>query len=377
MSKDIKMIHLASHMHHILFEQQFMIGGFYNWHLVFQQPNNFVSYTSPDVYNRIMDNEFNTILFGISRPEMVADTIPRVNALVQELKKSPDEIINQITRDIPLMLEERKSKDPNIKIVAHVDYGVQLWHSPMLKEFFGPHPLARILNNVDVIFTAEPVMGEWIHALTGRPVYHIPHPTNVMALKQLQDNLEDKYNHKNMKENSVRCLIHRYDNNWIAPFIVCETTINKKDPDSPMVVYIAMDGSQQFVTELRSMGCEFVEMGSPHQAWLEKLSRTRVMVDSYHSISTYGRSPVECACMKTPIVGSDITYLQPILFPEITTKPHGVLEQKKMLNRLLKDKTFYDDTVNYAYDKVEMVNYDNSRKQFEMMMEGKLEPRWK
>lgn len=373
---DIKLMHLCNHMHHILFQQKMMIGGFYNWHLVFQQPNNFVSYTSPDVFQRIMEEEFNVLLFGISRPEMAADTIPRVEALAKENKWSVEEALTNIALGMPNIVSERKKKDKKLKIVAHVDYAIQLWHSPMLKEFFGPYPLARILSNVDYIFTAEPNMGNWIHAITGRPVYFIPHPTNVLALKQMQNEIETKYR-GNVKENIVRAVIHRYDNNWIAPFIVCETGINKLDPNSPVSVYIAMDGGQQFITELRSVGCEFVEIGTPHEMWLDKLSRTRILVDSYHAINTYGRSPVECACMKTPIIGSDVTYLQGILYPELTTKPNDVLKQRQLLVKLLNDKGYYDSVVDFAYKNVDIVNYDNSRKKFEGMINGELEPTWK
>lgn len=376
--KEIKLLHLANHMHHVLFEQRNMIGGFYNWHLVFQQPNNFVSYTSPDVHNRIMSGEFNTILFGISRPEMVADTINNVREIAAKYNLQDADILARSTGQAFHLIEERKKIDKEVKIVAHVDYAIQLWHTPMLREFFNPRILSRILSNVDYIFTAEPFMGEWLYSLLGqkRDVYFIPHPTNTFALKQIRENLIKSYGGKQFKENSIRAIIHRYDNNWAAPFVVLDF-LDKTDLRSPIPIYVAMDGNQQFVTELRSFGCDYVEVGTPHEAWIEKLARTRILIDSYHNINTYGRSPVECACLGTPIVGSSATYLQSILFPDTTSEPNSLVKQIEDVKKLLSDEDFYLQVCKKAYNKVEEFNYLNSRNKFEGMLNGTLEPKWK
>lgn len=378
---EVKLLHIANHMHHVLFEQKFMIGGFYNWHLVFQHPNNFVSYTESDVRRRILEGEFNVILFGISRPEMVANTINRVKKLAEvsnideKIIESNPQLQNEITEQILKtsvsnllhIIKERKGKG-DVKIAAHVDYAVQLWGTPILKEYFSPLALTKTLEDVDYIFSAEPVMGEWVHALTGRDVYFIPHPTNVDAIKQNFISTT--------KENIIRVLIHRYDNNWIAPFLVAEKSFDKLDSNSPLVSYIIMDGNQRFNTELRSMGCEWVEGGVSHPEWLKRLSQTKVIIDSYHQINTYGRSVVECAAVKTPIIGSDATYLQKVLFPELTTGPNEVLKQQEILNRLLKDSKFYKKVIDYAYNKVDEYGYDKSREKFTKMLTGELKPTW-
>jgi hypothetical protein len=323
-----------------------------------------------------MDGSVNTILFGISRPEMVADTIPKIRAICDAHGISEQQAIDSVTKNTINLMSQRKHQNPKVKIVAHVDYAIQLWHSPMLKDFFSPNVLERILSFVDYIFTAEPAMAHYLYSVMGgkRDVFLIPHPSNVHALKSMHKGIVERYGGKQFKENIIRSIIHRYDNNWMAPYIVTNNSFDKTAPGAPLCAAIAMDGSNQFVTELRSMGWEYVEVGSPHELWLEKMARTRVLVDSYHNINTYGRSCVEAACMKTPLIGSSITYLQDIIFPKITSAPNHIQDQCDMLNRLLTDGGFVKEVTDYAYEKVDMVNYENSRNNFELMLNGGMVP---
>jgi glycosyltransferase involved in cell wall biosynthesis len=113
---------------------------------------------------------------------------------------------------------------------------------------------------------------------------------------------------------------------------------------------------------------QFVRPGMEYPQWLEFLKQARVVVDSYHNMHTYGRNAVDCACLKVPVIGSDVVHAQKILFPELTTEPNDVLEQRSLLKKLISDEKFYREVTDYAYEKVDIFGYESSAEKFENMI---------
>jgi hypothetical protein len=379
MSKNYKMLHLANHIHHNLFQDDILIGGFYNWHRVFHYPNNFVCW---DIHTpkKIKEDKPDVILLGLSRPEMLSFLPDDINRYAHygipilndpmNVERRPfgkhwghdsDIRYKELGKRLSEIMETRPLK------VFHIDYAVQMWKEI---DAFSPGFLKHALEQADVLFTADILQGHAVYAMLGgtKDIYLVPHPTNTVPLKKIGLAVESK-------ENIIRTLVHRYDNEWLMPFVA---NMPLRDVgEAYKNIMVLLDGNPQFATHLKSLGVDLIEMGCRHSEWVHRLAETAIALDSYHWFSNYGRTAVECACLRTPLVGTNCTNLQSVLFPEITAKKGHVDEQAEMLLRLIHDKPFYVETQKYAFDKVDEYGYDRSRERFIDMIEGRMEPRWK
>jgi hypothetical protein len=356
-----------------------LIGGFYNWHRVLPYPNNFVCW---DIHTpkKIKEDKPDIILLGLSRPENLAflpDDINRYGHFGRPVFEDPiqggrrafgrywehdsDIKFAELKNRLSEIMETRPIK------VFHIDYAVQMWKEI---DAFSPGFLRHVLEQADILFTADILQGHAMYALLGgtRDIYFLSHPTNIMPLKHIGAQTHSK-------ENVIRTIVHRYDNEWMMPFIA--NIPLREVQDAYKNIMVLLDGNPQFNIHLKSMGVDLIESGMRHSDWIKKLARTSIVLDSYHWFSNYGRTPVECACTQTPIVGTTGTYLQNILFPETTTKQGHVDEQAEIMLRLIHDKKFYSEVQKYALEKVEEYGYDKRRERFIDMIEGRLEPKWK
>jgi len=386
--KEYKLLHLANHIHHNLFNDKLVIGGFYNWHRVFYYPNNFVCW---DIHTpkKIKEEKPDFILIGLSRPEnlsMLPDEINRAMQMGKAVIDDPVQIIKSEDRnqrkvvhhsdgkhyELPQRMQELKTLEQVLDsrpiTIFHVDYAVQMWKEV---DAFSPGYMKHVLEQCDFLFTSEPIQGHAMYALLeGRKdIYLIHHPTNIAPLKKIG------LSKKNVKSDIIRTVIHRYDNEWYMPYLVNQAyrSCGYAFPN----IFVLLDGNQNFMTHLKSLGIDHVEFGCQHSDWVERVAETYAGVDSYHWFNNYGRSPVEFASLNTPLIGSDCTDLQPILFPELTTPRGHVDEQGELLIRLVKDKKFYRECQDYAFDKVENYGYDASKEKFLKMVNGEMEPYWK
>jgi hypothetical protein len=386
-----RMLHLANHKHHNLFQDHLLIGGFYNWHKVFHYPNNFVCW---DIHTpkKIMEEKPDFILVGLSRPEMLSflsedienalrSGVNLVNDPMQIGRRpfgktvyhpSHDNIaksgVSPLENTMNQLSNLEKVMDVKSLKIFHIDYAVQMWKEV---DVFAPGFMRKVLESADYLFTADDAIGNAMYTLLAgsRDIYLIPHPTNVFAIKEITRDIKEK-------DQIIRCLVHRYDNEWYVPFLanfplrLCN--------DAYKMIMVLFDGNPQFGTHIKSLGADHVEYGVRHSQWIrERLAKTYACLDSYHWFNNYGRSVVECAASRTPIVGCDCTVLQPILFPELTTNRGCIHEQAELLLKLMYDKPLYKKCQEYAYNKVDDYGYDNSRQKFLQMVNGEMEPKWK
>lgn len=230
------------------------------------------------------------------------------------------------------------------KLVICIDYAIELWQG-----VFQPHLLERELMQADMIFVSEPTMLSYVRALLNdrKPVFHIVHPTQVEDLQKLRKPIE-------MRTDEIVTIVHRYDNNWLAPYLV-----TKDLKWNNHVVLLDARQEVQLYAYFKYMrsGFEFLK-------YLDWASRKKVVLDSYHKIHTYGRSPVDNACIGLPNVGTDWTYSQKYLWPLLTTKPGYLRDQTEIIKRLMTDNTFYKDVIDEATEKIKDFNYENRKKEF-------------
>ena len=114
---------------------------------------------------------------------------------------------------------------------------------------------------------------------------------------------------------------------------------------------------------------QYTVNGLPYPQFMEMLSHSKIVTDSYHKMHSYGRIPVECACLRTPIVSTDWVTSATELWPETTVPAGDVLAQRDMAQRLIDDPKFYKEVADLAYDRVESCGYENSLKNFIEMIE--------
>ena len=387
MKENLKLLHLANHIHHGLFQDDIVIGGFYNWHRVFHYPNNFVCWDK-HTPKKIKEDNPDIILIGLSRPEILSMLPEEINRAIksgQGIVTDPLQISrmganktvlshhsDNNLRTLPRRLSEIQSVIDDVMEtrplkVFHIDYAVQMWKQV---DSFSPGYMKHVLEQADILFTADISQGNAMYALLGgkKDIYFISHPTNIIPLKSIA-------NKHTTKSPLIRAIIHRYDNEWYMPYLV-DFPLREIDAAYKYIMLL-LDGDPNNVTNLKSNGVDFVETGKRHTEWLHTLVDTFACVCSYHWFTNYGRSSVECAALKTPMVGSESTYLQNILFPELTSERGYVDDQAEMLLKLMTDPKFYKECQDYAFDKVEDVSYDSSKRKFLEMVNGEMEPRWK
>ncbi len=286
-----------------------MIGGFYQWHQAMN--GNFSLYTAKQ--NEL--ENYDIIFIGMSRPELEGVTASRIR--------------------------EKLGNNSKTKLVICIDYAIELWQG-----VFQPHSLEHELMQADMIFVSEPMMQSHVKALLNdrKPVFHIPHPSNLDAMRQY-------YKPKDLRTEEIATIVHRYDNNWLDPFLV-----TKDLPWNNHVVLL----DPNIMVHLYAF-FQYMKPGFEFTQYLDWISRMSVCLDSYHKIHTYGRTAVDNACLQLPTVGADWTWAQKYLWPDLTAEAGDVYAQKQMIQRLFAEPEFYDDCVEKAMEKVELFSYENRR----------------
>jgi len=289
-----------------------MIGGFYNWHRAFNGEFHLYKAKEDELEN------YDIVFIGMSRPELEGVTASRIR--------------------------EKIGWNSKTKLVICIDYAIELWQG-----VFQPNLLERELMQADMIFVSEPTMLSYVRALLNdrKKVFHIVHPTQVEDLQKLRKPID-------MRTDEIVTIVHRYDNNWLAPYLVT------KDLKWNNHV-VLLDGKQEMYLYAYF---KYMKSGFEFLKYLDWASRKKVVLDSYHKIHTYGRSPVDNACIGIPNVGTDWTYSQKYLWPKLTTQPGYLRDQTELIKKLMTDNSFYKDVIDEATEKVKTFNYENRKKDF-------------
>lgn len=328
----VRFLHLAFHIHQQLFFDGMMISGFYNWHRVFEAMQNDQPLKNPNYYGKFGYwhqeedhlNDYDIIFIGISSPELIGN--------------------------LASSIREKIGVNSKTKLVANVDYAVEMW-----PQAFNLTHLRHELLQCDYIFAAENAMVSHLEALTNRKIHSFSHPTDIRQLKNFGKPIDQR-------NNRMLSVVHRYDNNWQDLYLATKDIAGIENHA------VLLDPS-------RKIDClpyfKYIVDGLPYPQFIDMLSKSKLVADSYHKMHSYGRIPVECACLRVPVVSTDWVTSALNLWPETTILAGDVNAQKKMLQKLLTDPVFYKKVTDYAYDAVEACGYEAAITNFMNMVNGK------
>lgn len=326
MSNKIKFLHLANHRHENLFRVNMnrgsvMIGGFYNWHRVFQEEGE-----GGETYGQFH-------LFKAKEKELGNYDILFIGMSLPELKGV-----------VASQIREAIGWNSKTKLVICIDYAIELWQG-----VFDPYALRQELLQADMLFVSEPVMASYVNAVIDgkKPIHHIPHPTDITSIASMALP-------KELRTNEIAAVIHRYDNNWLAPFLA---TKNIDWNTHAVLLDPSIEPHLHAYFKYLLPGQEFI-------VYMDWLARKKIIIDSYHKIHTYGRSSIDGACLQIPVVGTDWQWAQKYLWPGLTVQPGEVYEQQKIIEKLIRDESFYDDAVDFAISKLNYFSYSERKKDF-------------
>jgi len=88
------------------------------------------------------------------------------------------------------------------------------------------------------------------------------------------------------------------------------------------------------------------------------------MVYEPTTFHTYGRNTVDTACLGIPSVGSQNVFSMKHCFPEMACDPMDINKTVTIMDKVLKDKEWLQQQLDYAKQAVEYFNYDNSRERY-------------
>lgn len=306
----MKFLQVDIHRIEQLFTQTPLVSGYYQWHRVLD--------TKFALYHEVKGslNDYDVILVGMTKADERVALLSRIR----------DEVGDKA------------------KLVVCMDYAIEMWPSK-----FDPHTLERELKNADMLFGGEPKMVSYLRALTGDkiPVELIVHPTDTYGLSKFR-------RIKKEADDDALLLIHEYNDEWWGPYLV-----QKDLPYSVVAV-----GGQRIIDQ--SVAWHFypkVSKKLEYVKWLEVVSNHKCVIDSYHTLHNYGRLQVECAVLGVPVVGSNVTYAQTLLWPQLTSEPHDVFHQRELFTRLMEDQEFWHECVDYATAKVDFFGHDERKKE--------------
>lgn len=285
-----------------------LIGSYWNW---FKAMDGDVCEIAkpPESF----DN-YDVIMVGLAKYELIHCTVSRIR--------------NQIGN--------------NTRLIVAIDYAVQLWG-----DMFSLHQLRQELLQADMVIASDKFQQDALYALLNStvPVEVVPPPTNIERVIPFMTPLSDR-------DNTIGVNIHKYDFNWLYPYLVCRKLpyqktayLGAKEHEAPQMV---MEVKPYFDSYRVAMGTA---------AYIKEIGGRRAVLDSYHNINTYGRPAVECACLELPSVGSSATDAQKILWPSLTTEPGDLKGQYDILEQLMTDQTFYNCAVDHARKEVKQYGY--------------------
>lgn len=317
---ETKFLHIVAKRETELIESPIMKPGFYNWHKAF---NGDVAHFEA-VKNRL--HEYDIIFVALSTPEVKARFCNRVRGILGD--------------------------NSDTKLIVTVDHAIEAWDRAW--DLFG---FIDELKAADLIFSPIHIACKWLDILTDyeRPVMHLRHPVDVDAISSAAVP-DDK------RTDEILCLIHTYDRNWLPPYLVTKPYREKVN-----TIFLAESwGMIDEICGLHPQAAqgwtysmdEETEKVRHRKSFVKWMARHKVIIDSYEYIHSMGRVQIDGACLGIPVIGSANVEAQADLWPDLTTEPGDVGEQRELLCRLLTDSDFYQHCVDKAWGRVQDYSYD-------------------
>lgn len=233
-------------------------------------------------------------------------------------------------------------------IAANQDYAPEGFHMG----FSLLSDLKSGLLYADTIWATSPSAQGMLSMISNKPVHMIPHPCETHVLKHLNSVIENDW-----------CIVHhhRYSNDVITPYLVFEALDLEfglvgyapsfdNNPKRTKAIYRSIVNRQGYL--------DFLKL-------IKEAKYALFLSPSY----TYGRIPCDTACMHRPLITSKNIFSGQVCYPLTSIDPYDVKAARTLLERLMKDDSFYQEVCDIAYYNVEFFNHINSKNRFMEMIE--------
>jgi len=305
-----RFLHLDVHRWDNCLKSDLVVGGLYNWHLAMGGDILLWDEVGPKM------KDYDIIFIPINGHTINSRLISRAKDMVGD----------------------------DVKVITAVDYAREIW-SRTIPDIL--HHLRHELLAADFIWTADGAHIPYLQALTNgqRHINFLPHPVDVDKLSTHAVTKEDR-------EKDVSVYIHRYDNDWVTPWLAT------KNLPWPMLVICGADIAPTLPPYFQD-----VRQPMPFVEYVPWQAQRYVSLDSCNMIHTFGRMQVENAALGIPTVGTENVEAQKFLWPRLVTKAGDAVKQAELVARLFDDTAFYDEVVKYAAIHARWYSHENAKKQ--------------
>lgn len=255
----------------------------------------------------------------------------------------------QLIKDIRQVLGDSSST----LLILSTDYTIENFENG----FIHPLDMHEGAKCADFIFAQEPkqqVLWNYIVQEYMKKSWRVPlitHPVNTEELKRMYVTPEQRLD-------LCAYLYHKYDRQTVIPSML----LDGLGIPSLMLGYL----DTQALQAGRGLG-KAIPAGHFHfnAGWLDwktyiYVLRHCTLALDYYMFSSYSRFPQETACLGIPMVCSTHSYTGTLLYPETAHSPYDLPSLRKSLEKLVKDQELWKKTADYAFEKVETMNWHNS-----------------
>jgi len=248
--------------------------------------------------------------------------------------------------DLAIIPQIRRTlgRNSKTKLVVNNDYVAEVWY----RWGFHPEQYWTVQGMADMVFGTEPIQVS--HMIDRAKV--IPHPHWIHMLKKMRpDDTEKTYG----------ILYHWWEGKVHSPAIFAQK-LKKRLPYFKSKFYAYREDVADDKRWMRAyFDFQVPPMGFPD--YIDDLM-SNYFVYEPTSFHTYGRNTVDLAAIGVPVIGSNTVESMRRCFPKTCCDPWDIRKTVEIAERLVKDKDFYREVVEYAKEACEYYNYENSRKRF-------------
>jgi hypothetical protein len=257
--------------------------------------------------------------------------------------------INMSPVDIPLIRKARKKLDefaPDTMLVLNNDYVCEAWDIA-----FGIEPgyYDEVQKMGDLVFSTEPTQVS--NMIDG--TFVLPHPTRVEHLKTIR---------APEQTNDLGIPFHWWSGDTYIPSRTANKIKDKFGLDKTKLFAYVKKERDRMVKWHKTMWDETVG-GMNYCDYAQEIASCKLIYEPCN-MHTYGRNTVETACYRVPVIGSDRVYSMKMLYPFTICDPYDTKTMMELAEKVLTDDAFRKKVIDYAYEKVEYFNYENSKKRF-------------
>ena len=270
-------------------------------------------------------------------------------------------VVHQISNahEIAAFVKRLKRELPRLFIlgVPTQPYGLlrpHLENNPKAKQDF-----VAYINACDLFLTVVEATKDWYASLTATPVKYLPQIYPAHFAAQFWQPREHK--------DKIIFAAGVTDRPDITKGFQVARRLQKEFPDYTIEV-TQIPGISMDFSALKSSPYEVV----PFQQWREhlpQLAKKMLIINTDYTL-TRGRVQADCAAVGTPSLGADSDG-QTDLFPALASTPDTSAEKLVALGKkLLTDKTYYQQTVQTARDRLQKYNYEESAVRLQLLVKS-------